>query len=104
MNSLQSNTADDEIWLGLVPEQRLPAKFLQMDANELRQLFVTSIVPLDVWEAAYQLFHGNEQSMVNWLCKPAVGLGGRPIEVIKTAKGKDAVLDLISQLTYGICP
>ena len=56
MKTLQSNTADDQIWLGLVPGLRLPANFLQMDANELRQLFVTSIVPLDVWEAANQLF------------------------------------------------
>lgn len=104
MNSLQSNTADDKILLGLVPGQRLPANFLMMDADELRQLFVTSLVPADIWEAANRLFHDNEQSCVNWLCKPAVGLGGRPIEVIKTAKGKDAVLNLIGQLTYGICP
>lgn len=105
MNPLQSNTADDQIWLGLVPGQRLPTNFLLMDANELRQLFVTSLVPADVWEAANRLFDGNEQSCVNWLCHTAVGLGGlRPIDAIKTANGKNAVINLIGQLTYGIFP
>ena len=96
---------DDQIWLGLVPGQRLPANFLLMDANDLRQLFVTGMVPVDVWEAAKKLFHGNEPSMVHWLCNTAVGLGGqRPIDAIKTAEGKMAVIDLIGQLTYGIFP
>ncbi len=99
------NTDDDQIWLGLVPGQRLPANFLLMDANDLRQLFVTGMVPVDVWEAAKKLFHGNEQSIVHWLCNTAAGLGGqRPIDAIKTTKGKTAVINLIGQLTYGIFP
>lgn len=105
MKNLQSNTTDGQIWLGLVPGRRLPANFLLMDADELRKLFVTSMVPVDVWEAANRLFHGNEQSMVHWLCNSAVGLGGlRPIDAIKTANGKNAVINLIGQLTYGIFP
>ena len=52
-----------------------------------------------------QLFDGNEQSAVNWLCAPAFGLGGiRPIDAIKTRDGKEAAICLMRQLLYGICP
>nr|WP_321238646.1 antitoxin Xre/MbcA/ParS toxin-binding domain-containing protein [uncultured Tolumonas sp.] len=103
MNELQSKMiGNDQIWLGIVPGQRLSVDFLQMDADALRKMFIVSAVPVDVWDAAQQLF-GNEHSSINWLCNPALGLGKiRPIDAIKTAKGKEAVMALITQLTYGI--
>ena len=100
-----SATEEDYIWLGIVPGLRLPKDFLQMDADALRQLFITSMVPMDVWAAADQLFDGNEQSAVNWLCAPAFGLGGiRPVDAVKTRDGKEAAICLMRQLLYGICP
>ena len=100
-----TNTEEDYIWLGIVPGLRLPEDFLQMDADALRQLFITSMVPMDVWAAADQLFDGNEQSAVNWLCAPAFGLGGiRPVDAVKTRDGKEAAICLMRQLLYGICP
>jgi len=98
-------TEEDHIWLGIVPGLRLPDDFLQMDADALRRLFITSMVPMDVWMAANQLFDDNEQSVVNWLCAPAFGLSCvRPVDAIRTRKGKEAVMCLIGQLLYGICP
>ncbi len=100
-----TTTEEGYIWLGIVPGLRLPEDFLQMDADTLRQLFITSMVPVDVWAAATQLFDENQQSAVNWLCAPAFGLGGvRPIDAIKTRDGKDAVMSLMGQLLYGLCP
>ena len=106
MKHTDNKTSEDEqIWLGMVPGQRLPANFSQMDADALRQLFVTTSIPVDVWEAINQLFDGEDMSSVNWLFAPAFGLGGlRPVEAIKTAKGKEDVLKLVSQLIYGVCP
>lgn len=99
-----TTTEEDYIWLGIVPGLRLPVDFLQMDDNALRRLFITSMVPMDVWAAANQLFDGNEQSAVNWLCAPALGLGGvRPVDAIRTSEGKEAVMCLIGQLLYGFC-
>ena len=97
-------TEEDHIWLGIVPGLRLPDDFLQMDADALRRLFITSMVPTAVWAAANQLFDENEQSAVNWLCAPAFGLGGvRPIDAIRTREGKEAVMHLMGQLLYGFC-
>ena len=97
-------TEEDHIWLGIVPGLRLPDDFLKMDADALRRLFITSMVPMDVWAAANQLFDDNESSAVNWLCAPAFGLGGvRPIDAIRTSEGKEAVMCLIGQLLYGFC-
>lgn len=105
MNKLQSKIVEnDQILLGIVPGQLLPVDFLQMDADALRQMFIVSVVPVDVWEAALRLF-GNEKSSINWLCNPALRLGKiRPVDAIKTAQGKEAVMTLITQLTYGIIP
>lgn len=100
-----TTTEEDYIWLGIVPGLRLPDGFLQMDADALRRLFITSMVPMDVWAAADKLFDGNEQSAINWLCATAFGLGGvRPVDAIRTRDGKEAVMCLMRQLLYGICP
>ncbi len=97
-------TEEDHIWLGVVPGLRLPDDFLQMDADALRRLFITSMVPTAVWAAANQLFDESEQSAVNWLCAPAFGLGGvRPVDAIRTCEGKEAVMCLMGQLLYGFC-
>ena len=73
--------------MGSVPGQRLPDNFLEMDANALRQLFITSMVPVNVWSASNQLFDDNEQDTINWLCEPAFGLGGlRPVDAISPPK------------------
>lgn len=102
--AVAATTEDDYIWLGIVPGLRLPDDFLKMDADALRRLFITSMVPMDVWAAANQLFDGNEQSAVNWLCAPALGLGGvRPVDAIRTSEGKEAVMCIIGQLLYGFC-
>lgn len=110
--SLQANplspadlTEENPIWLGCVPGQSLPDNFLEMDANELRKLFITNFVPVDIWAAANNLFSGDTQRVMNWLCHRAVGLGGlRPLEAIGTPQGKEAVMNLILQLTYGLLP
>ena len=103
--AVAATTEDDYIWLGIVPGLRLPDDFLKMDADALRRLFITSMVPMDVWAAANQLFDGNEQSAVNWLCASALGLGGvRPVDAIRTDDGKEAVMRLMVQLLYGMCP
>lgn len=102
--TVAATTENDYIWLGIVPGLRLPDDFLKMDADALRRLFITSMVPMDVWAAANQLFDGNEQSAVNWLCAPAFGLGGvRPVDAIRTDDGKEAVMRLMVQLLYGMC-
>lgn len=96
-------TEDDHVWLGLVPGQRLPPNFVDMDANALRLLFIISMVPMDVFSAATDYFDGNEQSAIHWLCSAAIALGGqRPVDVCKTEEGQQAVLKLIGQLNYGI--
>ena len=40
-------TEEDLVWVGGVPGQRLPDNFMEMDADALRQLFITSMVPID---------------------------------------------------------
>ena len=76
------------------------------DANALRQLFITSMVPVNVWSASNQLFDDNEQDTINWLCEPAFGLGGlRPVDAIRPPpQGKEVVMNLIGQLIYGVIP
>ena len=98
-------TEEDHVWLGLVPGQRLPPNFIDMDANALRLLFIISMVPMDVFSAATDYFDGNEQSAIHWLCSAAIALGGqRPVDACKTEEGQQAVLKLIRQLDYGILP
>lgn len=98
-------TEEDLVWVGGVPGQRLPDNFMEMDADALRQLFITSMVPIDVWSKANELFDDNERDAIHWLCDPAFGLGGqRPVDAIRTPKGKEAVLKLIGQLSYGVIP
>ena len=69
-------TEEDLVWVGGVPGQRLSDNFMEMDADALRQLFITSMVPIDVWSKANELFDDNERDAIHWLCDPAFGLGG----------------------------
>ena len=107
LNMDHSNKISDEpqTWLGLVPGQCLPKNFLEMDATALRQLFEISTIPNDVWNRAKELFDGDESNTVSWLFTPTFGLKEqRPIDVLKSDNGKQAVLTLIAQIEYGICP
>lgn len=57
----------------------------------------------EVYQAALDLFEGNNERTRIWMQKPIVGLGGkRPIEMFRTSAETEAVLDLIGRLEHGV--
>ena len=54
-------------------------------------------------DAAIELFEGSRESAVDWLQRPARGLGGRtPMDMVTTSVQYEAVLNLIGRLEHGI--
>ncbi|WP_171016599.1 antitoxin Xre/MbcA/ParS toxin-binding domain-containing protein [Pseudomonas sp. D(2018)] len=50
------------------------------------------------------LFEGNQAAAWIWMLAPQLALGGmRPIEMLGTYVGAEAVRDLIGQLEHGVC-
>ena len=63
MNHTNSKASEDnQIWLGMVSGQRLPTNFSHMDVDALRQLFITSSISVDVWEAEIRYLMAIRQS------------------------------------------
>ncbi|MBZ5876663.1 type II RES/Xre toxin-antitoxin system antitoxin [Chromohalobacter israelensis] len=57
----------------------------------------------EVYKSAVDLFEGDRQRANTWLLNPVRGLGGqRPVEMIATTAGAEAVLDLIGRLEHGV--
>lgn len=57
----------------------------------------------EVYKSAIDLFEGDEERASQWLLHPVRGLGGkRPVEMIATTAGAEAVLDLIGRLEHGV--
>ncbi len=57
----------------------------------------------EVYKNAVDLFEGDRQRANTWLLNPVRGLGGqRPVEMIATTAGAEAVLDLIGRLEHGV--
>ena len=55
-----------------------------------------------VFQAALALF-GSEEAANHWLKHPVRGLGNkRPIDLLSTAEGAKAVLNLIGRLEHGV--
>lgn len=51
-----------------------------------------------------ELFEGDQASAWVWMLAPQLALGGmRPIEMLGTYVGAEAVRDLIGQLEHGVC-
>ncbi len=56
-----------------------------------------------VYKSAVDLFEGDKAMAKEWLLSPVRGLGGRrPIEMVATTAGAEAVLDLIGRLEHGV--
>ncbi|GHB12701.1 antitoxin [Modicisalibacter luteus] len=57
----------------------------------------------EVYKSAVDLFEGDNQRANKWLLNPVRGLGGhRPVDMISTSAGAEAVLDLIGRLEHGV--
>ena len=57
----------------------------------------------EVYKSTLDLFEGDKTKAREWLLSPARGLGGhRPVEMVATSAGTEAVLDLIGRLEYGV--
>lgn len=54
---------------------------------------------------AVLLFHRNDTvKAVSWLIRPAWGLGGvAPAQLLSTAMGVQAVINLVGQIQHGVC-
>lgn len=56
-----------------------------------------------VLDAAIQLFNGDMSAAVQWLKSPAKALGGeRPLTMLSTPTGAEAVIDLIGRIEHGV--
>lgn len=75
------------------------AKSGHFSTEESDRLFrLTQVV-----DAAIGLFEGDRHAAMQWLEKPAPGLGNRtPAQMMGTSVESRAVLDLISQLEHGV--
>ncbi|MCY1283366.1 putative toxin-antitoxin system antitoxin component [compost metagenome] len=50
-----------------------------------------------------ELFEGNAQAAADWMLQPQFGLNGqRPIDLLSTLAGTEAVRDLIGRLEHGV--
>ncbi|BBO56953.1 type II RES/Xre toxin-antitoxin system antitoxin [Cobetia sp. AM6] len=57
----------------------------------------------EVYKSAADLFEGDKAKAKGWLLRPVRGLGGhRPVEMVATTAGAEAVLDLIGRLEHGV--
>ncbi|WP_304526792.1 antitoxin Xre/MbcA/ParS toxin-binding domain-containing protein [Halomonas sp. I5-271120] len=57
----------------------------------------------EVYKSAVDLFEGDKGKAKEWLLSPVRGLGGRrPVEMVATTAGAEAVLDLIGRLEHGV--
>ena len=56
-----------------------------------------------VYKSAVDLFEGNRERAKRWLLNPVRGLGNRrPVEMVATTAGAEAVLNLIGRLEHGV--
>lgn len=56
-----------------------------------------------VLDAASSLNDGDMEKTMRWLRKPAWGLGNKaPIDLLTTAAGAQAVIDLVGQIEHGV--
>lgn len=57
----------------------------------------------EVYKSAVDLFEGDRERARKWFLHPVRGLGGRrPVEMVSTTAGAEAVLDLIGRLEHGV--
>lgn len=57
----------------------------------------------DVLAAAIALFEGNQDEAITWLLSDIKGLGEKkPLDMLSTSAGCDAVIDLIGRLEHGV--
>lgn len=57
----------------------------------------------EVYDAALELFEGDQKMATTWLKTPARGLGGaRPFDLLNTATGTNDVLSLIHKIEHGV--
>ncbi|GHA88345.1 type II RES/Xre toxin-antitoxin system antitoxin [Modicisalibacter luteus] len=57
----------------------------------------------EVYKSAVDLFEGDRARARRWLLTPVRGLGGRrPVEMVATTAGSEAILDLIGRLEHGV--
>lgn len=57
----------------------------------------------DVLVAAIALFEGNQDEAIIWLQSNIKGLGeNRPLDMLSTSAGCDAVIDMIGRLEHGV--
>lgn len=46
---------------------------------------------------------GSASALAQWLCEPAVGLGGKvPFQVMRTERGRRDVANLLRRIDYGV--
>lgn len=56
-----------------------------------------------VMDAAMRLFNGDKDAALTWLNSPARALGGeRPMHMLTSPTGVEAVVDLIGQIEHGV--
>lgn len=59
-------------------------------------------VDREVFQAGISCFE-SASALALWLSEPAVGLGGKvPLQVIRTAKGRSDVVNLLRRIEYGV--
>lgn len=57
----------------------------------------------DVFVAAVDLFEGDQKQAVSWMTSNIKGLGNkRPLDMLSTSAGCDAVADMIGRLEHGV--
>jgi putative toxin-antitoxin system antitoxin component (TIGR02293 family) len=75
------------------------AKAGQFSADESDKLYRFT----DVLVAAVDLFEGDHNQAVKWLSSHVKGLGdNRPLDMIATSAGCDAITDMIGRLEHGV--
>lgn len=53
-------------------------------------------------DAATGMFGGRREDAERWLCGHVRGLGGKPIEILDSDQGLEAVLSMIGRLEHGV--
>jgi putative toxin-antitoxin system antitoxin component (TIGR02293 family) len=70
--------------------------FTPMESDRLYQF-------AEVFDAALELFEGNQDRASHWLNSPARALGGEvPITLLKTSTGANDVMQVLRRLEYGV--
>ncbi|MGF1793357.1 DUF2384 domain-containing protein [Photobacterium profundum] len=90
----------EDIELTAIAEERKGQPEIDVDTNELNNIV---LVHSEVFTAALALFENDSHAAAVWLNNPVNGLGGRrPVDLLDTEDGTQAVLKMIGRLEHGV--